>query len=306
MSELCGICEKKVLSNQNALQCDSCDRWFHCGCEKVAVSDYKLLKDCECAKWHCKKCDLNYKETKRENIFLKSELQRVKDENEILKQKLLALEEKIDAKQSFSKDDIEKIVEESIQEHAEKEKRKLNVMVFNLPEAQSEDWEVRQKYDNQTVSNIIEGGLGITPVDTIQQIVRVGKRTNDSRDNRNPRPLIVKMNNMKDKWNIIKNAKKLRNGKNMGWRNVYLVPDLTQKEREKEKKLREELNKRRDRGEKGWQIKRGELTQKIVQEQEEMQAIQPESVNDVQAQPNMQIMQTVQANMGMISVGNFQ
>ena len=36
----CGICEKEVKSSHNRLQCDLCDWWFHCGCEKLSAEDY--------------------------------------------------------------------------------------------------------------------------------------------------------------------------------------------------------------------------------------------------------------------------
>ena len=39
---ICRNCEKDLKTSHNGLQCDLCDQWFHCGCEKVSAKDYKL------------------------------------------------------------------------------------------------------------------------------------------------------------------------------------------------------------------------------------------------------------------------
>ena len=43
------------------------------------------------------------------------------------------------------------------------------------------------------------------------------------------------------------------------WSNVYISPDLTPKEREANRRLREELKNRKDAGEKNLMIKRGKI-----------------------------------------------
>ena len=40
----CGTCDKVVKDHKNGLQCDMCDMWFHCGCEKVSAEEYELLE----------------------------------------------------------------------------------------------------------------------------------------------------------------------------------------------------------------------------------------------------------------------
>ena len=45
------------------------------------------------------------------------------------------------------------------------------------------------------------------------------------------------------------------------YKQLIIVPDLTKQQREEEKALREELNRKREMGEHGWYIKRGKLVQ---------------------------------------------
>jgi len=44
---------------------------------------------------------------------------------------------------------------------------------------------------------------------------------------------------------------------------IYISPDLTLREREADKKLRDELRQKREDGEEGWFIKRGKLVKNI-------------------------------------------
>ena len=46
-----------------------------------------------------------------------------------------------------------------------------------------------------------------------------------------PRPLLVKMENEKMKWDIIKNAKKVKDVQIEKFRNISIVPDKTQRKR---------------------------------------------------------------------------
>ena len=60
---------------------------------------------------------------------------------------------------------------------------------------------------------------------------------------------------------ILRQATKLRVSST--WKKVYISPDLTLKEREQGKKLREELKKRKEAGEKDIYIKSGKMHQKV-------------------------------------------
>ena len=70
----CGSCEGEVKSNQSGLQCDMCDRWFHCVCEKISSEEYKMLsREGSGTQWYCRPC--------------RGQVKTLKDENEKLKEK---------------------------------------------------------------------------------------------------------------------------------------------------------------------------------------------------------------------------
>ena len=58
----CGICEKAVAKNHKAVVCDLCDKWVHCRCSNVSLSEYNDMIDdanndeSTNKKWICIKC----------------------------------------------------------------------------------------------------------------------------------------------------------------------------------------------------------------------------------------------------------
>lgn len=57
-AEVCGDCNKAVRSNQNGLLCELCEEWFHIGCQKIPLAEYKIYKHEDCkAIWFCNKCN---------------------------------------------------------------------------------------------------------------------------------------------------------------------------------------------------------------------------------------------------------
>ena len=40
----CNICNKTVKNKQKGILCDTCDRWFHIGCNGTSEDEYEILK----------------------------------------------------------------------------------------------------------------------------------------------------------------------------------------------------------------------------------------------------------------------
>ena len=75
-----------------------------------------------------------------------------------------------------------------------------------------------------------------------------------------PRPLILTLNNLDTKTEILEGAYKLSHTPE--WRNIYVAPDRTPKEREEHKMLRDELKRRRQEGEENIVIRKGKIVKK--------------------------------------------
>ena len=67
----------------------------------------------------------------------------------------------------------------------------------------------------------------------------------------------------KMKWDILKNAKKLKEVKTGDLKDIFIVPDKTFQEREEYRALKQLLNYKINRGERGWYIRGGKLHNKF-------------------------------------------
>ena len=53
----CSICNKNVLTNQKAIQCDTCDKWCHIQCDGTSSEFYNyLMTTDDTVSWHCLYC----------------------------------------------------------------------------------------------------------------------------------------------------------------------------------------------------------------------------------------------------------
>ena len=55
----CGVCNKTVAKNHNAVYCDSCDRWVHLKCNFLNKNTYRKLQK-DNSPWFCINCVKNH------------------------------------------------------------------------------------------------------------------------------------------------------------------------------------------------------------------------------------------------------
>ena len=79
------------------------------------------------------------------------------------------------------------------------------------------------------------------------------------------RPILIKMKTERCCYEILKQSNQLRNSKDKEVNNIAIRKDLTVRQREMNKKLTEELKRRRNRGETDIKIKNGKIV-KITNE----------------------------------------
>ena len=260
----CSKCSKKVKSN--GVQCGECDTWYHNSCAKVSKDQCKVLQEISGCSWYCGRCSGKQKNLITENSRLRERYEEVKDRLESLEIIMGDLREEIrnltanvgqGRSGSLTLEEVRNEVREEIKEQNEREKKKNNIVMYNIEESTKAERDERLK----ACGEIISGELGMTNVEIVE-VSRLGKveeASGNTRRNQKPRPVLVKLRNPGEKWGIIAQGKRLKNSENEKVKNVFIAPDLTMKEREHEKKLREELQIKKDNGEMGWYIKKGEL-----------------------------------------------
>ena len=138
-------------------------------------------------------------------------------------------------------------LEEKIEEKTEHDKRKDNIVVWNIPESEKENTEERQEEDTKAAYEIL-GKTTELDKDSFSKIERLGKKGN------RPRLLRITVKSPQLKEKIVKNQRKVNEDHTDRQNFNYINHDLTPAEREKERKAREELKaelkRRQDQGEK--------------------------------------------------------
>ena len=261
----CGECAREVKGVDDGMQCDDCLTWYHLKCCKLSKAVYELLKKYDELQWRCTKC-------KNETMNMRKRNEQLSEENKLLHERLAVLDRKFESLKNDIKtevimdineritSEVKKTVRDSFAEiidREQKQKRENNLILYNLAESSKSDGKEREKDDHsislKVMEHCVEGGKSYN----LDKIIRLGK--NDQRENESrPRPLLIKFQNVSDKWNVLKNAWHLKTA-TQECKGVIIAPDLTKEEREKEKILRMELKQRKERGETNLRIRRGEI-----------------------------------------------
>ena len=125
----------------------------------------------------------------------------------------------------------------------EQDKRRCNVVIFNVPEAQDTNLsrEAEASMDMKSVQDLLMRGLKLKlhPV----KVTRVGRPTTGKN-----RLMVVTMQDESEKWELLKMAKQLRHA-GAEFEKIYVAPDLSPAEQLRDRNLRKELKSRKEAGE---------------------------------------------------------
>ena len=85
----------------------------------------------------------------------------------------MAMDDQSNHSPSLHRDEISQAVSSILYEEKEKSKRRLNIILHNIPESNAENTDVRKQHDADTVKATVNQCLGIPA--SISQAVRLGK-----------------------------------------------------------------------------------------------------------------------------------
>lgn len=241
----CAKCDGVIHDNVKALQCEFCAAWVCLVCTGMPEPVYDAIMDNDVPNfiWTCDSC-MNAVPTIRN---LSKMLQSVKEEQHVSREQV----EKLNIRVERLEESIDDKVQSAIDEYRAREARKTNVIIHNIPESECEEAADRKKEDSEAIEDLIKNGLDLGHV-KMEAVVRLGKKVEGK-----ARLTKVQLDTVKSKREMLNNAKKLRN--TASWSRIYITPDLSPKEREENRKLREELKKRTADGEEGLVIRRGKI-----------------------------------------------
>ena len=248
------------------MSCDKCFSWYHIECIGMTAKQYKyMIKDSESSSpmfhWYCRTC----KDRCLEAI---SKIDMLENQTSNLASRVTTLDERVEALESKISQKVKKTIMTEMDERTDIERRKLNLIVFGMPEPickpkdgskpgywytkenKMADMDFFEKMTSSSMDTEVQR-------DSVRDVLRLGAKRNDGK----PRPLKISFTDIGVKREVLGKAKLLKSGKhNM----IFISPDLTPQQREKDRVLRQELKSRRDEGEEHLVIRRGRITNKKV------------------------------------------
>ena len=286
--DICKHCNKRCTSkgkSSEAIQCDICFVWVHAACEGFTKEQFKAFSDlfksfpniAYCCKLNGCLTRLNQLVASKDTSELVSPVEigetlrnlekrysllnetitktfanvdTLSSNNIDLQNKISNLAKSVDSNPGIQANTVS--VTNIVDEYRDIERQKLNVIVFNVPEPKSADISQRKTEDREFFNSLVED-IGIAPVDIADVTHPGAKIANKSR------PLRVQLNNLSQRRSVLSNAKKLRNSSSRSFKEIFINPDLSPKERQAQKELRSELARRKEAGESGIFIRRGRI-----------------------------------------------
>ena len=133
-----------------------------------------------------------------------------------------------------------------VEEITERERRKKNLIVFNFQETSPFNRAAEIKAFTDFCKTAFSLDVNVT------KVARLGKKSDDKF-----RPLLVGLDSIDTKHTILVNSPRLKTIE--GYTDIFISPDLTKAEKEKQRELRVELKRRREAGETGLVIRGGSI-----------------------------------------------
>jgi len=262
--------------DDKVMGCGRCHLWFCTICLKMSDAVYDFFVSNNGSHWYCSDCtDAARNAVKVERTveqecakYLRSNAERMdrleerldekadKKSYEELKKVVDGLQKTVNAlgqveRSTVSSPEQNKMdVTEAINEYREREYRKCNIILHNVPESNKENGGERKADDIAWIEKL---GNELQCTIPVKEAIRLGKKRLVK-----PRLLKVVLDSVRAKRNILTETGKLRNG-NEEYKNIYITPDQSLKEREANRLLRAELKRRTDGGEQNLVIKNGKI-----------------------------------------------
>lgn len=251
---ICGKCDLEIEDFQegygspSAVTCDICKTYYHQKCGGLSdelfqiVNKYGIQGTREIP-WHCQVCKKYANQLVGEMVDLRRRQDVLEHEvNQIKSQLVVCMNSRSTEENGIQK---EQDVQKTVREVLEQEKRQKNIVVSNLPDIDSNS---TPRMIQKAVRDLFKDKLEVEPND-------IDKTERIPTEKRNL--VKVQLKNKQAKRTALANAKKLHDDEL--YSDVYLKPDLTYEQRQRDSKLRKELRQRRVDGEKNLRIVRGEI-----------------------------------------------
>ena len=241
----CGVCKKEV--GEKGIMCDRCNVWVHFPCSKLKAVEYKSLTSMASSsiRWFCARCTYELDNKTDRDARMAAQESKI----DMLYQIITTLQQQNNLILQLVKQNnetVEKRVREEVREvmgeEKEKEWRRKNVILFNLPETRDKGASEKVE-DGKRVDDVMkEIGVDVGEYETARLGAPDDKRVK-------PRPLKVTVKIAEKRDEILRKARNLKDSEEYRKMKVGITADKTLEERKKDKALVDEKKRREEQGE---------------------------------------------------------
>lgn len=226
-------CCNQICDGHLLVTCSVCKSKFKHSCVDITANEVRTLNSNKGYDWTCIDCRVigkDLKELKALIINLQNDIKQLRESNSV-------------ATNSSGLD-----YEDIISEVSERQKRKKNIMIFNLPEPDQDKTPAEQmESDNRALRNILNA---VTPNISSSnfRLARMGVFSASK-----VRPLKITTNNEETVKSILANSKKLKHKHE--FKDIKISSDRTRRQMDHYRKVKQELTDRINGGETNCRIK---------------------------------------------------
>ena len=223
--------------------------WFHIKCEGITDEIYKCLNvGGDQVHWYCKSCN-------NKALDAMKLIQGFKEKIDVFEARIDSFTSQVEnltlMKGSFA-EKLREMINEEVDEIKEKDMRKCNVVLSNIPEQTEHEDNVETTVNvPDTVKELVHSVLRADDIQIISTN-RVPSSRKHGGSNTSNHKIMVKLESLNPT-----DCKKLRHEER--WNKVFINPDLTVKEREMHFELKQQLKQRKENGERNLVIDRGRI-----------------------------------------------
>ncbi|KAH3870806.1 hypothetical protein DPMN_033996 [Dreissena polymorpha] len=237
----CSLCDYYLEEKQASMQCELCDSWLCLICAEVTQTFYdELNKDNQgdnCI-WYCNGCK-KVIPCVRKVLNVVSAMKKSQDEInsclEIIESKIQEVGANCELSMDFK-------VDQALYDQRERDERKNNIIMYNIPESNAQTNEDKQTEDDVKIRQeceFVENQENCQPT-KIKQNKRLGEIQRGPKAR--PRPMKVVLERELEKVKFLRNGEKLKNSEYK----VHVTPDYTRRQRELNNKMKNEVANRRE------------------------------------------------------------
>ena len=265
----CGVCTQECPEGSRSIMCNYCEKWFHCQGIDIDVESYDfIMKKLKCLKWFCDVCDVKVDEAIEKNISLEKQTRSLQASVVSMEKRLVEVESKVSGA-------VHKEIHSAMNERADIDRRKCNLVVYNFPEAVLADddsenktaWDTgtRRTADTEALSKLIEDemhlNMGTSDKPKILNAIRLGRRLVNDKPRTTARPIKITFSDITVKREVLTKSKDLRTSEDKVAKGVFFNPDLTAEQRKKDKQLRDQMWEIREKQQKNVVIQKGKIVE---------------------------------------------